>query len=297
MPKVSVIIPTFNCAQYLPQAIDSVLNQSYQDFEIILVNDGSTDDTQVVVDSYSKKAFNTIHYIAQENKGLACARNVGIRNAHGNYLALLDADDVWLPKRLELGVAMLDAHPEIALVHANVVWMTEEGAVQSEAKRYRNTFSDQIVKSLFLRNVHISCPTVLMRRECIDKVGMFDENLARLGCEDRDLWVRIAGHYKIKYIPEVLAYYRLRKSGMSKDSVKMLQARQYVIEKNASQNPALMKYKAAALAIMYRDFADSLLRKKDIVAARKHYWLSLRKYPLGFWSWCSIARTFFMRAQ
>ena len=109
MSKVSILIPSYNNAHYLPQAIDSALNQTFQDFEIIIIDDGSTDNTREIVERYLKRAPDKIRYIYQDNQGLARARNTGLRHARGEYVALLDADDVWLPARLEETVKILDA--------------------------------------------------------------------------------------------------------------------------------------------------------------------------------------------
>src|SRR5258708_1857585 len=123
MPKVSILIPSYNSAHFLSRSIESALSGTYQDFEIIVIDDGSHDNTKDLVQSFIDRYPHKIRYFWQENKGLAVARNTGIAQAHGEYLALLDADDKWLPCRLEEGVEILDADASIGLVHGNITYM------------------------------------------------------------------------------------------------------------------------------------------------------------------------------
>ena len=196
-PKVSIIIPTYNCAHYLSSSIESVLGQTFQDFEIIIIDDGSTDNTKEIVEKYRQDNPDRIRYIYQENQGLACARKTGLRQAKGSLIALLDADDQWLPERLEETVRCMETDETIGLVHANIKRVGPDGAVIDVPKRDQRFLSGDIFDHIFLRKAHISCPTVLFRQSCCDKVGLFDENLARLGCEDRELWLRISRQYRI----------------------------------------------------------------------------------------------------
>src|SRR4051794_38968817 len=121
MITVSAIIPAYNAANYLPFAMASVLRQTFPDWEVVLVDDGSTDHTPEIVKSMLPQFTGRLNYIRQPNKGLPAARNTAIRNARGKYLALLDADDIWRERRLELTVAALDANPEVGIAHGRVV--------------------------------------------------------------------------------------------------------------------------------------------------------------------------------
>src|SRR5438128_339141 len=120
MPKVTVLIPSYNAAHFLPISIESALSQSYQDFEIIIIDDGSNDHTKAVVQSFIDQYPHKIRYFWQENKGLAVARNTGLAESQGEYVALLDADDRWLPCRLQEEVGVLDADNTVGLVHGNI---------------------------------------------------------------------------------------------------------------------------------------------------------------------------------
>jgi len=292
MPKVSIIIPTYNCARFLPESINSALAQSYQDFEIILVDDGSTDNTRAIVSGFIEKYSGKIVYVYQENAGLACARNAGLKTARGEYVALLDADDRWLPNRLMETVAALDANPGVGLVHANITRISEEGEVIATPSREERFLSGAIFEHIFLRRAHISCPTVLFRMECCSAVGMFDENLTRLGSEDRDLWLRISEKFKIEYINEVLAYYRISPSGMSRNQEKMMKAQTYVINKFSGERKHA-HLRRPAFAKMYRDWADEMLIREEFILACRYYLQAIYYSPLSFWTWLNLGKAFF----
>jgi glycosyltransferase involved in cell wall biosynthesis len=289
-PKVSVIIPAYNCSQYLTEVIESVLKQTYKNFELIFVDDGSTDNTKNIIQKYIASYPEKIKYFYQENKGLAVARNTGIRNAKGEFIALLDADDKWQPTTLEEEVKILVAESDVGLVHANTIRISDEGKMLYVNKRNKKYLSGSIFKYLFLRKANISCPTVLFRKECCNRVGMFDENLTRLGCEDRELWLRISLKYKIKYIDKVLAYYRVRNNSMSKDETKMLQARYYVVNKFFPEGKNNKTLRAKALANIHRELGDELILKGKFQQAKNQFVTSLRRWPFSIWPWVNLIK-------
>jgi len=207
MPKVSVIIPTYNCAQYICDAVDSVLAQTYRDFELIVVDDGSTDNTRELLLGYGDQ----LQYIYQENKDITGARNTGIENSDGQYLAFLDADDMWLPNKLDRQVRLLDDAPEVGLVYCWHYYIDAEG---DKCKFQNNTIGrsfesgSRLYDKLIERNVISGGgSTPIIRQECLEKSGMFDESLPYSG--DWDLWLRISMDYIIAYIPEPLGCYRV----------------------------------------------------------------------------------------
>lgn len=238
MPKVSVIIPVYNCAEFINDAVESVLVQTYKDYEIIIVDDGSTDNLRERLELFADK----IRYIHQENKGHSCARNTGIKQARGEFIAFLDADDIWLPDKLKLQIAVFRANPKIGLVHADICRFSgedKEGCTAPARKNFPDEFiqrhSGNIFDTFFCREIFISCLTVIVKKECFDRVGFFDENLARLGFEDSDMWLRILWRYEALYIHKPLALYRIRPNSMSKNRKKMIKAHRYVIAKLSSQ--------------------------------------------------------------
>jgi len=278
-PRVSVIVPAYNAAVYLPFAIDSVLAQTYSDWEVVIVDDGSTDHTRAVVDSYRPKLQDRLHYIHQPNRGLPAARNTGIRAAHGEFIALLDADDVWLPHRLERGVAAMDADPSAGLVHARVVRINAQGTVTGELKVEPEYMSGGIARHVYTRRAHIVCPTVLFRRSCLQTAGWFDESMQ--ATEDRDLWFRIALRYKVAYINEVLAYYRLSPSSMTSNLDRMLQAQLYFVAKHYKSGAATGFDQVRALGNVYREMGDSLFRGGAVTKSIGSYFRAVRYNPLS----------------
>lgn len=219
MPRVSAIVPCYNTAKYLPIALDSIVAQTYPDWEIVLVNDGGSDETPEIAARYRARLGERLQYIYQENRGLAGARNTAIRAARGEFYALLDADDTWLPRRLELGVAKLDANPELGMAHGGIALMDAEGKVFEYPRQDPRLVSGRIAKHIYARRVHLPGNTVLVRRSALDKVGLFDESLR--STEDRDLWFRLALEYKIGYIDEILGYYRRHPGTLTTNSGKM----------------------------------------------------------------------------
>lgn len=196
MPKVSVIIPTYNRAHLIAASIVSVLEQTYSDFEIIVVDDGSTDDTEQRVHGFTDPR---IIYIKQENKGRSQARNCALDLARGRYIAFLDSDDLFLPDKLALQVAYLDSHPQVGMVYTSAHCIDYSGNALNE--RYIASISGKIYKSIaFFRPVTITLPTVMARRELFAEVGGFDVNMHRF--EDTDMWRRISKVTHISALPE-----------------------------------------------------------------------------------------------
>lgn len=282
MPKVSVIIPTYNCAKYLRDTVESVLSQSFQDFEIIIVDDGSTDNTKETISKLGNDQ--RIIYISQENKGQACARNTGLKMAKGDYIALLDADDKWLPNRLEEAVAALDNHPDVGLVHAHSLRITEDNKPIETIKRDPRFLSGSLFETIFLRQTHISCPTATFRRECLDTVGLMDENRTCLGNEDREYWLRVSQRYPVLFIDKVLAHYRVRENSVSKDTSKMFKARLYVVDKFVPEGGQRQRLRRLALAKIYHDYGDEFLIKGNFKQAREQYKKSLSNHGFSLWT-------------
>lgn len=200
-PKVSVIIPTYNYGRFLPRALESVLSQTYTDYEIIVVDDGSTDETYQVVAEYKNK----VKYLTKENGGVATARNVGIQVANGNYIAFLDADDAWVPHKLAIQVEYLDNNPEFGMVYADMAHYVSGRKVHDAylcERGYKHIAQGWIFKNL-LSECFIFTPTVLVRKSCFDVVGLHDPKLRT--CQDIDMWLRIAEQYQIGFIDQPLA--------------------------------------------------------------------------------------------
>lgn len=212
-PRVSVVIPAYNAAAFIEETLDGVAAQTYRDFEVVVVDDGSSDDTQAVVDAYLRRSKLPGKCIRQANKKIAGARNTGIAAARGELIALLDHDDAWFPNRLERGIAVFDAPPEVDLVCSDEN-VTEKGRF---LRVHRNgpLAADMYERLLFGGNA-LSPSAVIVRKSKIDEVGGFRENPEFNTVEDYDLWMRLAKVSRFRFLPEVLGEYHFEERGASR---------------------------------------------------------------------------------
>jgi glycosyltransferase involved in cell wall biosynthesis len=185
MPLVSVIIPTYNSADYIEEALQSVFEQTFQDFEIIVIDDGSTDGTGEVLKKYGDR----ISYLFQENNGPSSARNRGIRAARGEYIAFLDADDLWVSTKLEKQVSLFLQRKGLGMVTTGACSFDEKGVFGYSADKRKTLMVGDIARNIFLRS-NIGTPTVMVRKEIFDSIGFFEENIRQ--SEDDNMWIRIA---------------------------------------------------------------------------------------------------------
>lgn len=215
---VSVIIPAYNQSKYIRETIDSVLKQTYNNVEIIVVNDGSTDDTLKILQEYGNK----IKIINQKNKGLAGARNSGIREAKGDYLAFLDSDDLWYNNMLSVMVSHLKNNQQSDIAACSCDLIDEKSQRIRRFNRmsfFRNKIKNSFLRTLTLINM-FPVHTLLIRKKCFDCCGVFDESLR--ATEDWDLWLRMAVHgHKFLLIDDVIAKYRIHGESMTHDPKRM----------------------------------------------------------------------------
>ena len=210
-PLFSVIIPCYNQGRFLGESIESVLDQTVQDFEIVVIDDGSTDQTNEVAGRYHRA-----HYIGQTNQGLSAARNTGIRESRGRYLVFLDADDKLLPNALEAALVCFRANPEYAFVSGGFRRISANGAF---IERQPTVKSEHYLVLLKYNYIGMQA-TVAYRREAIEAVGGFDIRLP--ACEDYDLYLRIASQFPVATHEEIVADYRIHDTNMSHDPSFML---------------------------------------------------------------------------
>lgn len=226
MKKVSVIIPCYNVEKYVRQCLDSVLAQTCTTIEIIVVNDGSTDKTGDVLEEYAQKDTR-IHVIQKENAGLAAARNTGMQVATGEYMVLLDSDDVMLPTKIAQQLVWMEEHPTHEIIYSDLYHFWD-----GTSKIYRLAIA-QISPDVYQGLIHgnfINPNTVCMKRSVYDRIGGFDEALR--SAEDWEYWLRAAkSGIVIAYQPEVLTLYRMRSNGLSADRVTMCETALSVLTK------------------------------------------------------------------
>jgi glycosyltransferase involved in cell wall biosynthesis len=242
LPLVSVVIPTYNYGHYVGEAIDSALAQTYPAVEVIVVDDGSTDDTRERLAVYGDR----IRSIHQANAGLSAARNTGIQAAKGQYVAFLDSDDAFHPRKLERQMAVVAADPAIGLVGTEDfsdeprVW----GEVPESPPVARLTLEDIVTRSRF------SPSSAVVRADCFPQVGLFDTSLRSV--EDREMWIRIAAKYPVALVRQPLTWYRMTPGSMSKNPEKMEHFERLVLDR-AFEMPELagrwpLRRKALGLA-------------------------------------------------
>jgi len=219
-PTVSVIIPTYNCAPYVAAAVESALSQTYRPIEVIVVDDGSTDDTTAVLRGYAGR----IAALSRPNAGAAAARNAGVRHAKGEFLAFLDADDLWMPRKLERQMPLFTEYPEVGLAFTDGSTFDASGEIKPSALKGMAPYFDRVRPWLqagdrdgvvvrpaypdLLFGNFVLPAGVVVRRTCLEAVGGFDEGLAV--CEDYDLWLRMAQRSPFALVNEVLIRVRNR---------------------------------------------------------------------------------------
>ena len=232
-PQVSVVIPTHNRSKLIKETIESVLSQTYKEFEIIVVDNGSTDDTREVVCSIDDER---IRYYYQENTGSPTKpRNRGIQLAKGKYIAFLDSDDLWLPEKLEKQIPILDNHPEVGLVYSDA-YKVDSGEIIGRVFEDVKPCRGNIFPELFLGNF-ISCLTVVVRKTVLDKVGIFNPDFAI--AQDYDLFLRIARFFKVEYVDLPLAKYRVHPGNLSRNSSLVFREQFEILEKCLKRYPEL----------------------------------------------------------
>ena len=290
MPTVSVIIPTYNRASMLNEAIQSVLDQTYSDYEIVVVDDGSTDNTRNVVNKFSDKR---VRYVFQENRGRSNARNHGISLAQGRYIAFLDSDDLFLPHKLERQVIALNENAEFGMVYSSAICTDEQG--KEMGCMYKATASGWIYsKVAFYVPLTIILPTVMLRTEVLSQLGGFDENMERF--EDTDMWRRVARKFKILAIPEPLCRIRTHSDNelANQDPEKILGALKYYVDKafDEDQGESRIFLRRAAARFYCRYGLAVLLNPEWHDSARRFLVYSIKHWPLQIRAYFFLIATY-----
>lgn len=210
MAAISVLMAVYNCDKYLREAIDSILNQTWNDFEFIIVDDGSTDNSLQILRGYSDPRIKVITY--EENRGVAHARNVGLGQCSSEYVAVIDADDIALPDRLKLEYEYLSEHSEIDGVYAKCQYLGMDGKLQ-EMEYPKAYFNYKYLKAVMIFENTISNTTVMFRRKIVEKYHLKYDETCKIG-EDYRFWIEYLRYGKIVGIDKVLCYYRIRYHGL-----------------------------------------------------------------------------------
>ncbi len=232
MKKVSVVIPAYNKVELTIRTIKSVLSQTYKYIEIIVVDDGSTDNTPSRLRIFGDQ----ITYIRKTNGGACSARNMGIEHSSGEYIALIDCDDIYYPEKIEKSVKRLDSEPDTGFVYTGAFFIDDDDEIISEHKIIDHPPSGWITSSLIISNF-ICNSTVVVKKECFRKIGNFDESIFIPA--DWDMWIRLSEKYKAAYIDENLTGYRLTQSYSARNIEQGINEAIYVLDKFYSRNSCI----------------------------------------------------------
>jgi glycosyltransferase involved in cell wall biosynthesis len=293
MPLVSVIIPTYNSEAYLAQTLDSVQRQTFTDFEVVLVDDGSHDGTLRVAQRFAA-AFD-LRIISQPNAGPAAARNTGIRAAHGRYCAFLDADDLMLPERLATQAALLDEQPQLGLLHTDLMTFDDNGILHRTRRAFSDPCEGRILDRLLIDNF-ITTSTVMAPAGRLIEAGLF--NVRRRVSEDFELWLIMAERWPVAYIERPLVHYRYRPGSLSDNKLTTGLAALDVIEAfwgshadYRNRHPAVWRSSLAA----HLSFAGAAALQVGRPGAALGYLLRSLRYEAGSAiTWKHLARMAFL---
>ncbi len=270
-PTVSVVITCYNYAQYLPTCIESVLSQTFNDFEVIVVDDGSTDNTCDVLKPYLNDP--RIRYVRQENSGQAKAKNNGIHHSRGRFVAFLDADDFWAPTKLERQINFFQDE-RVGVVYSRYRFVNEDGNILNSYKlgKYLQPREGMVTRYLVFDNF-VPFSSSVVRKEVFERVGVFDETL-RMGI-DWDLWLRASVHFQFKYVDEYLLFYRVGHQGQMSRNVEMRHtASDHILDRFIHEHPDMIS-PAQKQQIMHYTFMNrgNHHRMKDELDESTKYFL------------------------
>lgn len=277
---VSIIMPCYNAQKTLAKTLDSIFSQTYTSFKLYCINDGSTDNTQSILDEYQNKFKDRMWVLSQKNKGQTISKNIGIQQSQGEYIAFIDSDDLWDPKKLDIQLSAMRADPEVGLSYTDGYYIDADD-IQHEKIGIDPILQGQCFKRILMGNA-IVASSVMIRRSIINKIGLFDETLT--ACENWELWTRIASVCPLKALPDPLTYYRRHDANMSHNFEKMVTNRLRVVHNNIARYkhslPDSKRIMRDALFRSYQFFGENYLWKMQLNKARSHLWAAICMKPL-----------------
>lgn len=283
-PTVSVLMPSFNYGRYLPLAANSVLAQTFSDLELIIVDDCSSDGSRAIAEEYARVDDRVITVFHPVNRGLAATRNTALAASSGKFIALCDADDIWLPEKLEHQLDAFRGRDELGLVHSDALIMDAKGCLSGQQfsrlfHRKNQRTSGDLFDELCRRNF-ICVPSVVLRREAILYAGGFEERLRSL--EDWVCWTKVSRNYQFEYIDAALVHYRMHSASLSHNSEGM--ARNRIIALRLLLE-SLSDIARQPLSRLHYSLGMSHLELREMRAAMLSFAASLAAYPVQLRSW------------
>jgi len=282
-PIVSVVLPAYNAAAYIGEALASVLGQTLGSLEVLVVDDGSQDETSTIVARLAREEPR-VRLVRQENAGVGAARNTGIRLARGAYIAPIDADDVWSPDKLEKQVARIEeGGDDTGMVYCWSDLIDPAGRRVGESRPYR--VEGRVARALIVRNIIPNASVPLFRAKAISDVGGYltrDEQGGAQGCEDWDLALRVAERHEVRVVPEALVAYREVPSGLSFRADAMLRSYEIMCQRVRARNPDLPPSLLRWSAGRFHQYLASLANKQgDHASAVRHYLRAIVSDPVA----------------
>jgi len=268
MPSVSIILATLNRSYFLARAIESVIAQTMVDWELLVVDNGSTDGTEKLIREFKKKDPR-IRYLLEAERGISCARNSGIQEAKGEWIAFIDDDDEWLPEKLSRQMAYLRIHPDVSLLYAKT-WV-KDGKGKTTGVKPSNT--PALDFGCLIEKDTLPILTVVLKRECIDEVGGFDPGLRV--AEDYDLWLRISRNYTIAFMDEIVSVYHDHGGNVSRRANRKFKGYQNALtmfdklQKLSLNSQHLINIKKR-VALLHYFLARQFIFKGEIFQAKEH---------------------------
>ncbi len=277
---ISIITPTYNREAFLPAAIESVLAQSYKEFELIIVDDGSTDNSRELINTYAEKD-SRVKYLYQENQRQSVARNYALSVAKGDFICFLDSDNYWPSDKLEKSIKAFEVYPDADIVYGDCITIDEQG---NELHRHNMRRYSGRIAALLLKDNFISMNTTMTRRKCFNEMGGMSGK--RRVADDYDLWLKFSARYRFQYIPEFLAYYRVMENQISSNKKLRFETNEKIILDFLAEYPdAVSKQERdAGLSAFYirkaRHYASS--DKTEAYAAIRSA-LVIKPLSIGAW--------------
>lgn len=277
MPLISIILPVYNGEKTIQRTIESVLNQTFSDFELLIINDGSSDRTLEITTSITDSRIQVFSYL---NTGVSATRNRGIALAIGEFISFIDADDLWTADKLDAQLKALQTNPQAAVAYSWTDWIDDSDRPLRPAGR--STASGKVYEKLLQRDFIESGSNVLIRRQALEVVGTFDETLSF--AEDWDLWLRLAAQYEFIAVPLAQILYRVSSQSASCNVWQMEFGSLRVIEQAFREAPeSLQPLKREVLASRYQYFTlkalEGALERRLGIAAARYFWTAIRHDP------------------
>ncbi len=290
-PLISVVIPAYNAEKTIRETIESVLNQTFHDFELIVVNDGSQDSTLDIVSSIKDPRLQVLSY---ENGGISISRNRGIEEACGEFISFIDADDLWTPDKLEAQLKALQTNPQAAVAYSWVDYIHEDGTFFRHGNYV--TINGNAYEKILVQSVLENGSNPLIRKEALNEVGGFNQSLTPP--EDWDMWLRLAKHYDFVTVPYPQILYRMSSHSASNNIVKMEKGSLKFIEHAFDNAPASLQYlKKNALSTLYHYLTfkslESPSSRKNGIIAMRYFGNAIKNDLSTIWKWEPMSKALF----